>query len=253
MLRALHYRLTKNSLYRVTSRRLIRRLRQGLGTPEPWGALIALLARYPESVYLDIGAHNGDTIQRVRDECRNPIHGFEPTPKIYQDLLKRFQNYPNITLWNSACSDTDGQATFFLNNNSQTNSLFDNAIGNSSYFQSATAHKGQTKVSTLRIDTWVKEHLSPPNIPLIIKCDVQGAEQLLISGARETLNSRCLAFYSEVQLAEMYADQSSYCEINDLLTKQLGFVIKDIYPCLHDTSGRAVQFDVLWIKPSVLA
>jgi hypothetical protein len=30
-------------------------------------------------------------------------------------------------------------------------------------------------------------------------------------------------------------------------------VLKNIYPCLHDKAGRAVQMDALWVKPELLA
>jgi hypothetical protein len=83
MLHRLHYHLLSFPTYRVYSRKGIRRVRQLFGCPEPWGVLIALLQKNPDAVYLDVGAFDGSTIQRVLDECTSPIHAFEPTPESF--------------------------------------------------------------------------------------------------------------------------------------------------------------------------
>lgn len=252
MLRNIHYRLTRLDAYRSFSRQQIRRLKKMLGCPDPWADLVPLLRAHPEAQYLDIGAHAGATIERICDECQNVVHGFEPTPASFQLLQEKYGGCPQVRLWNLACSNETGTSRIFLNNNSQTNSLLDNSDGNQRYFPQDTAHMGSVEISTIRLDDWLEDSQVGPKVPLVVKCDVQGAEMKVIEGGRQTLQNRCLAFYSEVQLVGMYENQATFHQVNQTLTDELGFVLKEIYPCLHDQTGRALQCDVLWVKPSVL-
>jgi hypothetical protein len=84
--------------------------------------------------------------------------------------------------------------------------------------------------------------------PCVVKCDTQGAEGLVIQGGISFIRNQCIAFYGEVMLGEMYKGQSSFEKIRHLLEKECGMVLKNIYPCLHDKAGRAVQMDALWVR-----
>ena len=53
-------------------------------------------------------------------------------------------------------------------------------------------------------------------------------------------------------LGEMYKGQSSFGQIRQMLEKDCGMALKNIYACLHDSAGRAVQTDALWVKPQWL-
>ncbi len=50
----------------------------------------------------------------------------------------------------------------------------------------------------------------------------------------------------------MYKGQSSFGEIRALLENECGLVLQNVFPCLHDKAGRAVQMDALWVKPEFL-
>jgi hypothetical protein len=97
------------------------------------------------------------------------------------------------------------------------------------------------------MDHWVAAHLTA-NIPFVIKCDVQGAEGLVIAGGKESIKSQCLAFYTEAQLEPMYKGQASFPEIQSVLTKELGLALHEVYPCFKDAAGRALQFDVMYFR-----
>jgi hypothetical protein len=74
----------------------------------------------------------------------------------------------------------------------------------------------------------------------------------VIQGGKSFIRDHCAAFYGEVMLGKMYQGQTSFDEIRRLLEKDCGMVLKNVYPCLHDNAGRAVQMDALWVKQEYL-
>ena len=125
-----------------------------------------------------------------------------------------------------------------------------NDAGNLDSFAEDTTPVGSSEVQTRSLESWAAEHEVAG--PCIIKCDTQGAEGLVIQGGKDFIRENCVAFYGEVMLGAMYKGQSSFQEIRHLLEKDCGLVLKNIYPCLHDKDGRAVQMDALWVKREFL-
>lgn len=202
-------------------------------------------------VFLDVGAHRGLTIDRVLEDNALRVHAFEPTPAACTALLDRFAQHPLVTIHNLALSDVDGEAEFFCNENAQTNSLLDNDIGNASILAGYTRHVDRVSVRTLTLDRWAEEHLTHGET-VFVKCDVQGAEGLVIRGGRNVFLNRVVGIYAEAQLAPMYADQTDFFELHRMLSTEFGFVLANIYPCYRDASGRALQTDVLWVHERFL-
>jgi FkbM family methyltransferase len=242
-----HYMLTAWTPYRRFSRIIIRQVKRAFGCPEPWGTLIHILKSNPRAAYLDVGAFDGSTIQRILDECTNPVHAFEPTPESFARLQVRYGKNPLVTLWNLALSDRNGPMEFHINANKQTNSLLPNDRGNEMFVGLDTRPEGIVRVESINLDHWVAAHL-PANNFFVIKCDVQGAEGLVIAGGKDSIRNQCLAFYTEAQLEPMYKGQATFADINSELSKDSNLVLHEIYPCLHDVHGRALQTDALWIR-----
>ena len=82
----------------------------------------------------------------------------------------------------------------------------------------------------------------------VIKCDVQGAELRVIQGGKRFFSNCVVGFYGEVQLRKMYHGQPTFEELNNTLEGNCDLVLHNIYRCLHDGEGRALQTDALWIK-----
>jgi FkbM family methyltransferase len=248
LLKRIHMSLLRFSVYRAYSRKKIRTIKTALGCPDAWGELIAMLRNHPKAMYLDVGAHTGATVQRISDECSNPIHAFEPTPSSYQLLSDRFAGNKAIKIWNLALSDKTDKMRFYLNANSQTNSILDNAEGNRQMFPGQTDHQEVVDVNVISLDDWLAGQ-ADPDIQFVIKCDVQGAEKMVIEGGKRSLQKQCIAFYSEVQLVEMYKGQCFFREVDEMLSREAGLCLREVYPAIHAPDGRAIQADALWINP----
>jgi len=249
MIHKLHKLLTSNSLTRGLQRSAVRKIKQTLSVPDAYADIRVWVDRTKPEALLDIGSHVGGTIARMLEFTSLPIHGFEPTAESFAKLEKRFGDNQQVSLHNVALSNQTGTATFHCNANDQTNSLLDNASGNSTALPEHTKHLGEQTIKTIRLDEWYEAHLAGKS--LIIKSDVQGAEGLLLNGGSETFRKNVMAFYSEAQIASMYEGQMDFCELHQRLV-ELGFVLHNIYPCFHDKHGRALQTDALWIKESLL-
>ncbi len=249
MIHQLHKLLTSNSITRAMQRSFVDRIKRTLSVPNAYADLEKLVNRTSPDALLDIGSHVGGTIARMLEFTSLPIHGFEPTSETFTKLQMRFGGHPQVSIHNIALSDKTGVATFHCNANDQTNSLLDNASGNSRAFHEHTKHLEEQTIQTLRLDEWA--HANLPGKSIIIKSDVQGAEGLLLNGGEKTFRTQVHAFYSEAQIASMYEGQTDFCELHKRMV-ELGFALHNIYPCFHDKQGRALQTDALWIKETFL-
>lgn len=236
-------------------RRVLRRLRARLqsvaGYSDPFYELAHIARVSRTGLFLDIGCHHGDTLLRfIESGISCPVAAFDPFADNLDRARKLLRRFPRITFQQLALSDRNGIAEFYLNKNEQTSSLLPNDSGNLSSFADDTTPLGSCEVRTQTLDTWAAEHGAVG--PCIIKCDTQGAEGLVIKGGMSFIRDHCVAFYGEVMLGDMYKGQTSFAEIRSLLEEDCGLVLKNIYPCLHASDGRAVQSDALWVKPEWL-
>jgi FkbM family methyltransferase len=221
------------------------------GYTDPFYDLARIASACHARLFIDIGCHHGDALVRfIESGIKCPVAAFDPFGENIEKAQRLLQPYPHVNFYQLALSNTNGHAQFYLNKNEQTSSLLANDTGNLDSFAADTAPVGSCEVETRTLDSWAAEHKLTE--PCIIKCDTQGAEGLVIQGGKNFIREHCVAFYGEVMLGDMYKGQSSFGEIRALLEKDCGLVLRNIFPCLHDKAGRAVQMDALWVKPEWL-
>ncbi|MEO1525426.1 MAG: FkbM family methyltransferase [Planctomycetota bacterium] len=246
MLQTLHKIVLSNSVTRRMQRRMIRAVKEKLGYSDPFFDLQQIIEATDPIAILDIGSHVGKTIARILEfNHTRPIHGFEPTSDSYQRLSARFAEHNLVSVHNLALSDQTGTATIHCNQNEQTNSLLGNDHGNRTVLAEATREVGSIEVHTETLDEWLAANV--PNGKIVIKCDVQGADGLVLTGGKSAFSDRVVAFYSEAQIAPMYQGQQSFHELHHRLINDFDFSLANIYPCFRDQHGRALQTDALWI------
>ena len=246
----LHSRLVHSPLTRRYQYRALRRLRRLARCPDAYSDLYELAQTTRPAAILDVGSFVGETIARFLDELRVPIYGFEPTPASFRKLQERYADRPLVRVFDVALCDREGTVDFFSNAGAQTNSLLDNDVGNERSWKEFAEHVGKLTVRATTLDAWAAEHL--PAGRLIVKADVQGAEGLLLDGGRKTFAERVIAFYTEVQLDAMYTGQCGFGELHRRITDEFSFSLRNVYPCMHDGRGRAVQLDALWVNERLL-
>lgn len=173
-----------------------------------------------DPVILECGANRGRTTKNIL-ECfpQGKVFCFEPDPRSIAEFKIKHQ-HSTCKLIEAAVSDIDGVVAF--------NQSYRFREGNHIHCDSSTIkdtsnhrklygwlkYKNPILVKSVRLDTWRKEN-GIGNIDFIW-ADVEGAEEELIKGARETL-AHTRYFYTEFSNIEAYNDEITLSEILRLL------------------------------------
>jgi FkbM family methyltransferase len=251
-LKHIYLTLLASDALRPQLRKLRARIQYLAGYSDPYFDLVKISHTCGSKLLLDIGCHHGQTTKRLIEAglpC--PVVAIDPLTDNLAVAKGQLKRWPQVSFVECAVADVDGSSSFFVNCNEQTSSLLDNERGNMMSFNDETRHVNSISVKTATLESILRPHLGGENINAIIKVDAQGAEGKIICGGIECIKTNVAAFYCEVMLGKMYKNQYSFDDIRDLLEGEAGMVLNNIYPCLHDACGKAVQMDALWLRPDV--
>ncbi len=174
----------------------------------------------PNPIIFEIGcADGGDTADFLKlfPDASARFYAFEPEPKNIK-LVKNISD-SRLSLFEGAVADTSGEMTF---NRSRTDNPQDPSYSGS--IMSPKNHLKEwnwiyfdetMKVRTITLDTFTHEK----NIDIIdfVWCDVQGAEEKVIKGGKDTLEKKVRFLYTEYSNKEYYKDQPTLKKILKLL------------------------------------
>lgn len=128
----------------------------------------------PGSVVFDIGSNVGfyALLASVLVGEKGKVYAFEPLPRNVRFLREhvRLNHADNVTIFEAAVSDREGTAAF------------DDRQGP---FMGHVAADGRLQVATVCLDEMIAQKLLP--LPDFVKIDVEGAEVLVLTGARSVL------------------------------------------------------------------
>jgi FkbM family methyltransferase len=132
----------------------------------------------PTDICWDIGANSGTYTVPLSRLCARVL-AFEPVPHNLDivRLATRIARADNVEIRAIAISDRNGSAAMTV--------PADGFYGG--YYLAALDDAGSVPVTTATIDALIESGLSPPDF---IKCDVEGAEERVIAGARALIAAR---------------------------------------------------------------
>ncbi|HPI30848.1 MAG TPA: FkbM family methyltransferase [Bacteroidales bacterium] len=200
-------------------------------------------------ICIDVGAHRGDFIKELSTcvELEKAIL-IEPIPEMVEILKEKFAN-KNYLIFQNVISDIDkSEKDFLINEMPATSSLFEFNKEMEELNNINTNVKNKQKVITRTMDSIVLE--SKLKKIDILKIDVQGAEHLVINGAKETLKKTKFA-YIELSFKPLYKGSSVFHEIYKLM-ENLGFIMVEISPGYRSSLNEILQVDAFFVNKSLL-
>jgi FkbM family methyltransferase len=204
-----------------------------------------ILSGVPVKVIFDVGAYDGTTSMKYHSYFPEAkCYAFEPFPSSYNMLEKNAKLHKYITPVNTAVGDSSGSATFYINNEPMTNSLFAPAKTNT-FVDDLTHNKGKVEVNVITLD----EFAAGKNIGAIdlLKIDVQGNELNVLKGAEQLLNNtRIKLIYCEVEFEALYENQPLFHEVCTFLYSK-GYYLFGLYNLVHFKNGQISWGDAIFL------
>lgn len=173
-------------------------------------AMILAFTLGPDSNCIDVGCHKGEMLADMLRLAPDGRHlAFEPIPYMYDALRQRF---PGVEVHQSALSNKKGDAEF---------KHVTDLPGYSGLRERSYPH--DVAIDTITVRTERLDDVVPESwAPALIKIDVEGAEQLVIEGALETIRTHrpTVIFEHGLGASDHYGTRPS-----------------DMYRLLHDEAG----------------
>ena len=197
-------------------------------------------------IIFDVGAHEGESIDRFKNLFQNPIiHSFEPQSKIFEKLMNK-KNDKDLVLNNFALGSKEGNQEIFVNSNTAASSYL-NIDNKDKFFKSLkTIQKEQTRIDTF--DNYFNK--IKVNYIDLVKIDVQGLEEEVLKGAHKSLN-KVLLIEIEIVFVNLYEKHSSFYQIENIL-KNYDFELYSLSSIsLNKQNDRIRNLDALYYNTKI--
>lgn len=194
---------------------------------------------------LDIGANTGQFAQRILEIFPDAtIYSFEPLKDCYEQLVKALVGTPKVRAFNVALGDRKEQREILRNDFSPSSSFLTMADAHRAAFP-FTQRASPEKVEVVRLDDFITS--LELRKPLLVKMDVQGFEDKVISGGADTIRQADVVIV-EVSMIRLYDNQPLFAEIHDMMMN-LGFQYRGNWDQLMSpVDGHILQADAIFMK-----
>jgi FkbM family methyltransferase len=177
--------------------------------------LVAASVLREDSNCIDVGANEGALLRYFVELAPRGRHiAYEPVPALADDLERQF---PEVEVRRRALSDQAGETSFVVHRE----------LASRSSLRSVGYSSDETEQLTVQVED-LDSSLPEGYVPHLLKVDVEGAEHLVLRGARQTLREHrpLVLFEHQKSTASHYG--SGPDELYDLLVDDLGMRIFDM-------------------------
>lgn len=205
-----------------------------------------LLTTHGIDVVLDVGANIGQYARSLlRMGYRGRIVSFEPLTSARYMLSANARGVPGWQIVPFALGDFDGHSPIHVAGNSQSSSLL-NMLPRHVAAAPDSAYVSSELIEVRRLDSVFSQYCAAKE-RCFLKLDVQGFEQAVIRGARESLE-RCIGVQLEMSLLPLYEGEASFAEMLDLMADH-GYHLMSLENGFADpVAGRLLQVDGVFYR-----
>lgn len=192
----------------------------------------------------DIGAHVGRfALAASKFWPSAKIYCFEPFSDSFKTLQANLENQ-NCVIYNTAISSIESKSIFYINKNSETNSIL-KPISTNSIVDIETLNVNKLEVETLTLDNFFTS-LNIENIDFL-KIDTQGATFEVLTGASKLLQEkRIRVIQCEVEFVTIYENEKLFNHIWSLL-ESFQYKLYSLFNLHYEVNGRLSWADAVFI------
>jgi FkbM family methyltransferase len=229
----------------------VTRYGQGKIVAHPWDfpelMLLEHLKLRKKNKLFIVGAHLGKEVPRLLDTGGvSKIFLFEPNPRVIKSLKVRMLRYRKYTqIIKAAVSNKNGSSIFYETNRDASSSML--KVSELAYKSYKIKVNDIYKVKTIKLDTFVMQTNHQPDVLWI---DVQGAEMMVLEGAKNILRDVEL-IYLEISIwTPLYENGALMNEIEKLLNLY-DFKLSQLGTDLLNGTGNAIYIKKTALKMAV--
>ena len=208
----------------------------------------------------DVGAHNGNSIERYLEIFSNPIiHSFEPNPATFKIMESKYSSLTNIKLNNFALGDKSEVKDFNIFEKNDTSSFL--KLNDSEWVNVRSKQLGIDKKKFLKEEIKVEvqtldEYVERNNIEQIdvLKLDTQGYEKNILDGAQKTLKKKVIKIIeTEIILDEVYSNYLTFTDIEkNLINNNYRLIALEDMNFTNLIEGYMFAFNAIYIDKDLL-
>lgn len=213
--------------------------------------LPALFEMYGVDCVIDVGAHEGEYAQRLRDGgYEGQIVSFEPVPRAFAELERRAAGDSAWSVHRLALGREDGTTTMNVVPGTLSSILPATKFGAGRYPR--LQEPEEVDVEVRRLDRVLEETVGTlDGRRPFLKLDTQGFDLDVFAGAGEAIE-RFVGMQSELALMEIYKGMPRMRQALAAYEKA-GFEIAALYPVSRQTrTGRVLEYDCVMVRAKVL-
>jgi FkbM family methyltransferase len=205
------------------------------------------IRRLPIRTVIDVGANSGQFAKYARSMFpKAHLYCFEPLPKPFEQLQQWASSQQDVTLFNLALGDLEGMGTMFhhVEHNTSSSLLATTELNEALY--PFTKKQNEISVTLSTLDKTLEGAAKSLSPEILIKLDVQGYEERVISGGSRTF-MQAKACIVEVNLDGLYSGQADFKRLV-LMLYELGFRYAGNLDQHFDEDGHVIFLDAGFIK-----
>lgn len=207
-----------------------------------------LMKGVSEPVVFDVGGHHGLMAKAFRELLPgSQVYSFEPFHESYEVLKAAVADDSKVRVLPYGLGEEDGPRTFHVNAHAPTNSLLPTDGEGAKTWGEGVLTTARTMTVEIRTMDAVMKELGVPHIDLV-KLDVQGAEHLVMAGARTACELGNIdVLYSEIITRPTYQGQMRLDEALRFY-HELGFELHNFYNASLTRENQLRQVDAIFVR-----